>query len=92
MFVSLTSVIIIRRKKGTFEKDNIIHGGTTEDPSPAIHGVLDTMAKSKSEDLASKIIREETQSGLTVEKKYVHGWVSRYYRSSANIIRSLNTY
>ena len=68
-----------------------IHGASVDNMKPALDGIFDTLtSKFKTADLTKKILSDKSKLSNKIKKNAVVKWTSTYYKSSENILRSLN--
>ena len=81
------------RCKETIDACLAIHGGSVENPKPALEGIVMTMTtKFKSADVAMKIMSSKDSVVNQVSSICAKNLTLDYYNSEENILRSLNTY
>ena len=79
-----------RRRAETLLACNAIHGGSKNNLTPTVEGVLDALAsKTKSDVLANKILNSKTSLKNAVKKECENRYKFDYSKSNENIIRSL---
>ena len=82
-----------RRRKKTFLECSAIHGGNGDNIEPTVYGMLDTLAaKCKADQLSVKILNSKASVRSAIEKQCSKKYRYDYYKSTENILRSLNVY
>ena len=88
---SSTKFAKITRYRELFNTALAIHGGTVEDKTPALYGLVDTLtSKFKVDTVEDQIINSKAKKTLAQKAEQVSK--SEYEKSEENLIRSLNVY
>ena len=83
---------VIRRAE-TVQACTAIHGASPVNMEPVIEGIMDTLtSKFKSKNVADKILNSKSAVVNTINTTVVTKWTKDYFKSSENLLRSLNTY
>ena len=81
------------RRKETYDTCLAIHGATKEITNPLLEGVLDMLtAKIKSKILIPAILNTKPSFVSPLTNTIIKNWCDNYYKSDANILRSINTF
>ena len=90
-FLSHTSKVV--RRSETYEACSAIHGASSENIEPLIHGMVDTLtSKIKAKDLCRSVLSAKSSFVNEVESNVILKWKTEYYQSRDNLLKSLNVY
>ncbi len=81
------------RRKEAFEACALIFGGSDENKTPTIQGMIDTLtSKVKSDELSKEILDSKPALVNNIKRASIIEWKSEFKLSEQNTLRSLNTY
>lgn len=81
------------RGNETFDFCAAIHGGTKLNKEPVLDGALDMISrKFTNTKVASKIVSTKSAIASHIEGNAIVQWNKLFYKSTENILRSMNTY
>ena len=82
----------VKRRQETFNAAMVIHGGTEENPRPAIEGMLDTLCKRSKLDDMTNLVSSNAKLQARVASAHCSREIRSFETSDENVLRSVAAY
>lgn len=82
----------VKRRQETFNAAMVIHGGTEENPRPAIEGMFDTLCKRSKLDDMTNLVSSNAKLQARVASAHCSREIRSFETSDENVLRSVAAY
>ena len=82
----------VKRRQETFNAAMVIHGGTEENPRPAIEGMFDTLCKRSKPDDTTNLVSSNAKLQARLASAHCSREIRSLETSDENVLRSVAAY